>query len=241
MAGPQVAGPSRPVRSTLVTNPLIPALDSDDREEVLRWAEALASEAGLLKVGLQAFVAHGPSLITEVAKLAPVFADLKLHDIPNTVAGAARVAAGLGASMVTVHASGGAAMVRAAAQSAPDVDVLAVTVLTSLAADDIQAVGQQPAERQVPQLAALAVEAGAAGIVCSAGEIEAVRAAVGPEPLIVVPGIRPAGAAADDQARTATPAAAMARGASHIVVGRPITQAADPVAAARSITASLRR
>ncbi|MEE8603428.1 orotidine-5'-phosphate decarboxylase [Euzebya tangerina] len=224
-----------------MTNPLIPALDSDDREEVLRWAEALASEAGLLKVGLQAFVAHGPSLITEVAKLAPVFADLKLHDIPNTVAGAARVAAGLGASMVTVHASGGAAMVRAAAQSAPDVDVLAVTVLTSLAADDIQAVGQQPAERQVPQLAALAVEAGAAGIVCSAGEIEAVRAAVGPEPLIVVPGIRPAGAAADDQARTATPAAAMARGASHIVVGRPITQAADPVAAARSITASLRR
>ncbi|CAN5358609.1 orotidine-5'-phosphate decarboxylase [soil metagenome] len=220
-------------------NPLIVALDSDDRTQVTDWAEALAGEVGLLKVGLQAFVSHGPALVSEVAGHAPVFLDLKFHDIPNTVAGAAAAAAALGVTMLTVHASGGPHMVAVAAKAAPDTAILAVTVLTSMDVTALQMVGQRPVQEQVPALALMAVETGAAGVVCAAGEIEAVRAVIGPDPLIVVPGIRPEGSSLDDQARTATPAQAILNGASHLVVGRPITQAADPVTAARAITASL--
>lgn len=234
-APPAAAAPA----ATAVPNPLVVALDSADRVELLGWADALAPHVAVLKVGLQAFTAFGPDLVVEVVGRGPVFADLKLHDIPTTVAGAAAAAADLGVAMLTVHASGGPDMVGAAVGAAPGVAILAVTVLTSLDPVAMQVVGQRPVEEQVPALARMAVEVGAAGIVCAAGEIAAVRAVVGPRPLIVVPGIRPAGAGADDQARTATPAAAMAAGATHLVVGRPITRAPDPVAAARAVLASL--
>ncbi|WP_370326276.1 orotidine-5'-phosphate decarboxylase [Euzebya sp.] len=218
-------------------NPLIVALDTDDRARLAGWAEDLGPVVGLLKVGLQAHTALGPAVVADVAAHAPVFLDLKLHDIPNTVAGAAAAAADAGIAMLTVHASGGPAMVAAAAEAAPDVAILAVTVLTSLDDGGLAAVGQPPADEQVPRLARMAVEAGATGIVCAAAEVTAVRAAVGADPLVVVPGIRPArpGAQPDDQARTATPRAALDAGASHLVVGRPVTTAADPVVAARAI------
>ena len=220
-------------------SPLIVALDTADRERLHALASAVAPYAGLLKVGLQAFTALGPAAVAAAARLRPVFVDLKLHDIPNTVAGAAAAAADAGARMLTVHAAGGPAMIAAAAKAAPDVTILAVTVLTSLDDDDLAAVGQPPASDQVPRLAALAVSAGAGGIVCSPAEVAAVRAAVGPTAQIVVPGIRPAGSASDDQARIATPAAAMAAGATAIVVGRPITAADDPAAACAAILQEL--
>jgi orotidine-5'-phosphate decarboxylase len=171
----------------------------------------------------------------------PVFLDLKLHDIPATVEGAARSAAASGASLLTVHAAGGAEMVRAAVKGAGGrLRVLAVTVLTSLDADALDAVGLAgPPEAAVVRLARLAVGAGAGGLVCSPHEVGAVRAAVGAGPLLVVPGVRPEGAARGDQARVATPEAAVAAGADVIVVGRPLRDAPDPVAAARAIAAVL--
>ncbi len=220
-------------------NPLIVALDTDDRGRLLELATSVAPHAGLLKVGLQAFTALGPEAVRAVAAHRPVFLDLKLHDIPNTVAGAAAAAADLGATMLTVHASGGAQMIAAAAKAAPDVTILAVTVLTSLDDDDLAAVGQPAAAEQVVRLAALAVSAGAGGIVCSPAEVAAVRAAVETDVAVVVPGIRPVGASRDDQSRVATPTAAVRAGASHIVVGRPITAALDPAAACRSILSEL--
>ncbi|MEO2106872.1 MAG: orotidine-5'-phosphate decarboxylase [Actinomycetota bacterium] len=222
-----------------MSNPLIAALDSADADQVVAWADQLAPECGHLKVGLQAFTASGPSLVRAVVERGPVFLDLKLHDIPNTVAGAAAAVADLGVAMLTVHAAGGPQMIAAAVKAAPDVAILAVTVLTSLDDDDMVAVGMRPVDEQVPRLAKLAIDAGAAGIVCAPSEVKAVRAAIGVDPLVVVPGIRPVGAATDDQARVATPAEALAAGASHLVVGRPITRATDPAAAAREITASL--
>ena len=219
---------------------LIVALDVAELDRLRSLAEAVGPHAGLLKVGLEAFAAFGPAAVEAAGAVAPVFCDLKLHDIPNTVAGAARAAAKLGISMLTVHAAGGSAMVAAAVDAAPDVAVLGVTVLTSLDDEVLAAVGQPPAGEQVPRLAALAVAAGAAGVVCSPHEVAAVRDAVGPDPLIVVPGIRPAGADRGDQARVASPAAAIAAGATHLVVGRPITGAPDPAAAAAAILAELR-
>lgn len=218
---------------------LIAALDTADLDELTALAAALGGEADLLKVGLEAFAAHGPAAVAAAAEHAPVFLDLKLHDIPTTVAGAARAAAAHGAAMLTVHASGGPAMIAAAVEAAPGATVLAVSVLTSLDDAALSAVGQPPAAEQVPRLAALAVEAGAGGLVCSAAEVAAVRARLGAGPAVVVPGIRPAGAGADDQARTATPEAAAAAGASHLVLGRALSRAADPAAAAREIRASL--
>ena len=223
----------------MTTSPLIVALDTDDRARLLSLAQAVAPHAGLLKVGLQAFTALGPDAVREVARHRPVFLDLKLHDIPNTVAGAATAAAELGAAMLTVHAAGGSDMVAAAAKAAPDVTILAVTVLTSLDDEDLAAVGQPRAGEQVPRLAELAVAAGARGIVCSPAEVASVRAAVGPDVALVVPGIRPAGASLDDQSRVATPAAAIAAGATHIVVGRPITGSHDPAAACQTILSEL--
>jgi orotidine-5'-phosphate decarboxylase len=168
-----------------------------------------------------------------------IFLDLKLHDIPNTVAGAVRSVTGVGAELLTVHASGGPAMLRAAAEAAqaPGAPrLLAVTVLTSMDAGELEATGVHgtPAE-QVVRLAKLAKDSGIDGMVCSPEEVAAVRAATGPETILVVPGIRPAGSAADDQKRLATPAETIARGASILVVGRPITRASDPAAAARAI------
>ena len=222
-----------------MTSRLIVALDTDDRERLETLAAAVAPSAGCLKVGLQAFTALGPDSVRAVADYRPVFLDLKLHDIPNTVAGAAAAAADLGVSMLTVHASGGPAMVAAAAKAAPDVAILAVTVLTSLDDDELGLLHHPPAAEQVPRLARMAAENGAAGVVCSPHEVEAVRAAIGAQALVVVPGVRPTGADVGDQARIARPIDAIAAGASHIVVGRPITAADDPAAASAAILSEI--
>ena len=206
------------------------------------FARRVAPAVGMLKVGLELFAAEGPSAVRAAAALGrPVFLDLKLHDIPNTVEGAARSAAASGASLLTVHATGGPAMVRAAVKGAEGrLRVLAVTVLTSLDAGALAEIGLAgPPEAAVVRLARLAVGAGAGGLVCSPHEVRAVRAAVGPGPLLVVPGVRPPGAAKGDQARVATPAEAVAAGADVIVLGRPLRDAKDPAAAAREIAGTL--
>jgi orotidine-5'-phosphate decarboxylase len=220
------------------------ALDFPGWPKAEPFARAIAPAVGMLKVGLELFVAEGPPVVRAAAALGrPVFLDLKLHDIPNTVEGAARSAAASGASLLTVHASGGPDMVRAAVKGAGGkLRVLAVTVLTSLDGRALEAVGLAgPPEAAVVRLAKLAVAAGAGGLVCSPHEVRAVRAAVGPGPLLVVPGVRPPGAALGDQARVATPAEAVAAGADVIVLGRPLRDAADPVKAAREIAAALGR
>ena len=218
------------------------ALDFGTWAEAAPFAARIAPHVGLLKVGLELYVAEGPPAVRAAAALGrPVFLDLKLHDIPATVEGAARSAAATGASLLTVHASGGPDMVRAAVRGAgPRVRILAVTVLTSLDAATLGQVGLAgPPEAAVLRLARLAVEAGAGGLVCSPLEVAAVRAAVGPGPLLVVPGVRPAGSARGDQARVATPSEAVRAGADLIVVGRPLRDAADPIAAARAIAAEV--
>jgi orotidine-5'-phosphate decarboxylase len=188
---------------------------------------------GLLKVGLQLFVAAGPEAVERVRRSAPVFLDLKLHDIPTTVGRAARGAAGLGVSMLTVHALGGPDMVRAAvdgaAEGADGADppiILAVTVLSSLAGEGLAS----PAS-----LAFEAVAAGAGGVVVSGADVAPVREVVGPDVVVVVPGIRPAGHSGNDQVRVLSPGEAMEQGADYIVVGRPITDAEDPAGAARGV------
>jgi orotidine-5'-phosphate decarboxylase len=218
------------------------ALDFGGWAEAEPFARRVAGHVGMLKVGLELYVAEGPPVVRAAAALGrPVFLDLKLHDIPATVEGAARSAAATGAALLTVHAAGGAEMVKAAVRGAgPKVRILAVTVLTSLDAAALDRIGLAgPPEAAVVRLARLAVEAGAGGLVCSPQEVAAVRAAVGPGPLLVVPGVRPAGAALGDQARVATPAQAVGAGADVIVVGRPLRDAPDPVAAARAIAAEL--
>lgn len=223
----------------MTTSPLIVALDTADAARLETLAAAVAPHAGHLKVGLEAFAALGPAAVAAASARLPVFLDLKLHDIPNTVRGAAAAAADLSVAMLTVHASGGPAMIAAAATAAPDVAVLAVTVLTSLDDDELALLGHPPSGEQVPRLARLAMENGAAGIVCSPHEIESVREAVGSGPSIVVPGVRPVGEGIDDQSRTATPADALAAGATHLVIGRPITRSDDPGAACRQILKEL--
>ena len=206
------------------------------------FARAVAPEVGILKVGLELFAAEGPSVVRAAAALGrPVFLDLKLHDIPNTVEGAARAAARSGASLLTVHASGGGEMIRAALRGAgPQLRVLAVTVLTSLDAAALDRVGLSgPPADAVVRLARLAVDAGAHGLVCSPLEVAAVRAALGARPLLVVPGVRPAGTARGDQARVATPQEAIRAGADVLVLGRPLRDAPDPAAAARAIARDL--
>ncbi len=199
----------------------------------------------MLKLGLEFFLANGAEGFKAIAG-APIFLDLKLHDIPNTVAGGVRAVLPLRPRMLTVHASGGPAMIRAAHQAASGAEsdrpmILAVTVLTSLDQTDLVAVGvaATPAE-QVMRLGRLAIEAGADGLVCSALEVAMLRQALGPAVKLVVPGIRPEGAASGDQARTMTPAGAIAAGADWIVVGRPITGARDPGTAAADIAAGIR-
>ncbi|MCL4807837.1 MAG: orotidine-5'-phosphate decarboxylase [Thermoanaerobaculia bacterium] len=221
------------------------ALDAADRDRLLALARIVAPAAGVLKVGLEAFCAHGPALVAEVAALAPVFLDLKLHDIPNTVGGAAAAAARTGASILNVHSGGGREMMRtagerareaAAAAALPPPRVIAVTVLTSLDASALAEVGLSGTPREAAlRLAVLAQASGLDGVVCSPEEIVAIRAACGPGFLLVVPGIRPAGSAAGDQKRIATPGSAARAGADLLVIGRPITGAADPAAAAREI------
>lgn len=221
---------------------LCAALDYGTWAEAEPFARAVAPEVGMLKVGLEMFAAEGPAAVRSAAALGrPVFLDLKLHDIPNTVEGAARSAARSGASLLTVHASGGPRMVEAAVKGAGGkLRILAVTVLTSIGEEELDRIGLAgPAEAAVVRLAKLAVGAGAGGLVCSPLEVAAVRAAVGPAPLLVVPGVRPPGAAKGDQARVATPAEAVRAGADVLVLGRPLREAADPARAAREIAAAL--
>lgn len=220
--------------------PVVVALDTTDLEHLDDLAGKVAGHAALLKVGLEAFTAHGPTALRAAAAHGPVFADFKLHDIPTTVAGAVHAVAEHDVGAVTVHASGGAEMVQAAVDAAPEVAVLAVTVLTSLTDADLAAFGWPGPAEQAPRMASLAVEAGAVGIVCSPSEVAAVRAAVGSRPLLVTPGVRPAGSTADDQRRVATPSEALAAGADLVVVGRPISRAENPAAAAKALVADLR-
>ncbi len=226
-------------------NRLIVALDVPAAAEAIALVNRLERSCRWFKVGLELFAAAGPAVLEPlIARGHSVFLDLKLHDIPNTVAGAVRSAAALGARMVTLHASGGPAMLAAARAAleglADPPQLLAVTVLTSMDAAQLAATGlaRSPAE-QVDLLARMALEAGIHGFVCSPQEVAALRALAGPEAVLVIPGIRPAGAQSpsrpDDQKRIATPAQALRQGASYLVVGRPITQAADPAEAAETI------
>ena len=225
------------------------ALDARDRPTVERLAHLLAPAVGGLKLGLEYFCAHGQEGVSAVRDAGrPLFLDLKLHDIPNTVAGAIRSVVVLEPHYLTIHAAGGVAMMKAAREAAEEEaarrgvsppNLLGVTVLTSLDADALARQGiASSAHDQVLRLAALAHEAGLAGVIASPHEVATLRAAHGPDFHIVVPGIRPAsggGSGKGDQARVATPADAARAGATALVVGRPITQAPDPLAAARAI------
>jgi len=222
---------------------LISALDVPEMETALAMVDKFGEEVQWYKVGKQIFTKFGPEIVRSLkSRGKKVFLDLKFHDIPNTVAQAIRSAASIGADIVNVHASGGPAMLTAAAQAAREtgVTVIAVTVLTSLDENELRAIGLQatPAE-QVVRLAKLTKDCGLAGVVCSPKEITLVREACGRDFLTVVPGIRPAGAAAGDQKRIMTPAEAAKAGADYIVVGRPILQADDPQGAARAVNAEL--
>ena len=216
------------------------ALDYPDAYQAMKLVDSLGQTCQWFKVGMELYYAAGNDIIRQLRDRGfDVFLDLKLHDIPNTVAGAVRSATKAGASLLTIHASGGSAMMTAAAEAAKapgSPRLLAVTVLTSMDDAQLAATGitASPAE-QVLKLAKLARQSGIDGFVCSAEEVAAVRAATGPQTLLVIPGIRPAGAAIDDQKRIATPSQAIAQGASMLVVGRPITQAKDPAAAAEDI------
>ena len=227
-----------------MTKRLIAAIDTPELDRAAGLVRALSPHCGLVKLGLEFFLRHGPAGFARAAQGNSVFLDLKLHDIPNTVAGAVRSLLPLGADMLTIHAGGGAKMVAAAAAAAEKAEkrpkILAVTVLTSLDAAGLAEIGVAggPAQ-QVLRLARMALENGADGLVCSAHEIALLRDAFGARPLLVVPGIRPAGAALGDQARVMTPEQAVRAGANYIVVGRPITEAADPAQAAAAIAAAI--
>jgi orotidine-5'-phosphate decarboxylase len=231
-------------------SPIIVALDFADAAGALAVAARLSPGACALKVGKELFTAAGPALVRELVERGfRVFLDLKFHDIPNTVAQACAAATRLGVWMTNVHASGGAAMLAAAREAVDRAaagtgrakpHLIAVTVLTSLRAADLAATGVADApEAQVLRLARLAQANGLDGVVCSSREAASLRAACGPQFLLVTPGIRPAGADAHDQARTATPSEAIAAGADYLVIGRPITQAPDPQAALLSIQRTL--
>jgi orotidine-5'-phosphate decarboxylase len=224
--------------------PIAVALDAPDLETAARWAGLVTPHVSTVKVGLELYLRYGPEVVASIrgASGVRIFLDLKLHDIPATVTSAARAVARLRPNLLTVHAAGGPEVVRAAVQGAPDTTVAAVTVLTSLSQADLERIGMLgPMSDAVRRLAALAVEAGARGLVCSPQEVAAVRAEVGPDITLITPGIRPVGASAHDQARTATPEEALRAGANLLVIGRPITGAPDPGAAAAAIAAPLRR
>lgn len=225
---------------------LIVALDLPDAEAALALARTLRGHVGWVKVGMTLFYAEGPSVVRDLRSMGfKVFVDLKLHDIPHQVEGACRTLTRAGADMFTVHASGGRAMLEAAVSAttaaaekfhAPRPHVVAVTVLTSLDDDALAEMGVPGgAAERVSTLAQLASDAGCDGVVCSPNEAASVRELLGETALVVTPGIRPAGVESGDQARTATPAGALAAGATHLVVGRPITGADDPIAAVAEI------
>ena len=227
-------------------NPIFCALDTTDTDRAVTLAQGLTGAVGGLKIGMEFFNAHGPAGYAKVAASGlPIFLDLKLHDIPNTVAGGIRAVLPLKPAIVNVHAAGGLAMMRAAAQAAAEAGearplVIAVTLLTSLDEADLRDTGVigSPADH-VLRLAHLAAKAGLDGIVCSAHEIALLRRELGPDFKLIVPGIRPAGAEIGDQKRIMTPPQALSLGADVLVIGRPITGASNPHEAAAAITASL--
>jgi orotidine-5'-phosphate decarboxylase len=243
-SGSRSREPSREETGVQRLAPVAVALDAPDIDVAAHWATLVTPYVSTVKIGLELYLRYGPTVVATVrgGSGVHVFLDLKLHDIPNTVAGAARAVAKLRPEILTVHAAGGADMIKAAVEAAPDTIVAGVTLLTSIGDKDLAALGMEGSVSDaVRRMATLAVTAGARGLVCSPQEVAAVRAEVGPGILLITPGIRPAGATSDDQARIATPVEAMKAGADLLVIGRPITKAADPGAAAAAIAASLRR
>ena len=224
--------------------PIAVALDAPDLDTAAHWAGLVTPHVSTLKIGLELYLRFGPDAVASVRgpRGVDVFLDLKLHDIPATVGGAARAVAKVRPDLLTVHAAAGAAAIRAAVQALPQTRIVAVTVLTSLSNRDLDELGMAgPVSDAVLRLAALAVGAGARGLVCSPQEVAAVRAEVGPDVTLITPGVRPAGQASHDQVRVATPQEALRDGADLLVIGRPITGAPDPGAAAAALATALRR
>jgi orotidine-5'-phosphate decarboxylase len=224
--------------------PIAVALDAPDLDTAAQWASLVTPYVSTLKIGLELYLRYGPDVVASVrgARGVDVFLDLKLHDIPATVRGAARAVAKVRPDLLTVHAAAGAAAIEAAVQALPHTLIVGVTILTSLDDADLAKVGLVgPVRDAVLRLAALAVGAGARGLVCSPREVAAVRAEVGPDITLITPGVRSQGQASDDQARVATPQEALRAGADLLVIGRPITSKADPGAAAAALGAALRR
>lgn len=228
--------------------PIAVAMDAPSLAVLAEWTSAVAPVVSTVKVGLEVFCRDGADAVTAARRAADsaghpdmdVFLDLKLHDIPATVRGAALAVAPLAPEFLTVHAAGGSDMIAAAAEALPGTRITAVTVLTSLDSSALEAIGLEgPPQAAAVRLATLAVAAGARAIVCSPQEVAAIRAAVPDGITLITPGVRPSGASADDQRRVATPAQAMADGADLLVIGRPITSAADPRAAARQIAGEI--
>lgn len=229
-----------------LANPVFCAIDTVDLDRATTLTSQLAGVVGGIKLGLEFFTARGPVGVRQVQAGLPLFLDLKLHDIPNTVGRAVSACAKLAPELITVHASGGTDMMRAAVQAAAEAakppQVIAVTVLTSLDDGDLEALGfRQGAADTVRRLAGAAADAGCHGMVCSPHEIAALRADVGPDFTLVVPGIRPAGMEASDQKRALTPSEAARLGADILVVGRPITEATDPPAMAAQVVREAQR
>jgi len=212
-----------------MSSPIILAVDTKDLDTARKWIEATRDHVGLYKLGLEFFLTFGADGVNTLKNEfeVEIFLDLKLHDIPNTVSSAAKAISSINPRFLTVHASGGPAMVRAAVDAVPHIDITAVTILTSLSEDDLFQIGfAQSSLESVVALAELSVRSGAKAIVSSPLEIEAIRNAVGPAPTIITPGVRPAGSAgSDDQVRTKTPRQAIDAGANFVVIGRPITGA----------------
>ena len=226
-----------------MSSPIILALDTPDFDIAKRWIDATRDSVGVYKLGLQFFLSFGSEGVSQIQKEfgVDIFLDLKLHDIPNTVASAAKAISTLSPRFLTVHASGGTEMIKAAVQAVPHIDITAVTVLTSLSEEDLFSIGfANPALESAVALAQLSVRAGAKAIVSSPLEITAIRSVVGSEPLIITPGVRPAqGSKTDDQVRTMTPADAIAAGANYLVIGRPITGAWEKGGASMSEAARI--
>lgn len=228
------------------TSPVFCAIDRPDLKGALELGERLIGAVGGLKVGLEFITANGPSGVRKIVDLGlPVFLDVKFHDIPNTVRGAVRAAGDLGVAMITLHLSGGDAMLEAAIEAVGEIEgkrpwLLGVSVLTSMDDDDLDAIGVQSNTRdQVIRLAALGQDAGLDGLICSPKEISSLKERFGDSLKLVVPGIRPKGSATADQKRTLTPAEAIIAGADYLVIGRPITEASDPREAALAIQAEI--
>ena len=229
-----------------MSSPIIVALDTPDIDTARSWIESTNEVVKIYKTGLEFFLKHGAIGISQLREAGDfeLFLDLKLHDIPNTVASATKSVSGINPRFMTVHASGGRDMVSAAVTAAPHIDISAVTILTSLSESDISEIGfKDSALSSAVNLAKISVEAGARAIVCSPLEVASIREAVGPAPTIITPGVRPAGSALGDQARVMTPKDAIAAGSTLLVIGRPITSLASPelmLAAAKEITDSIR-